>query len=133
MQSEHRFLRRTITAATCLAALVGTSTLTVYGLGASAQTKTESKQTEFVLGGLFPETGSLSYVAPAQMAAFKLAAKDINDSGGVLGTSITTTIADVSDADHADQNTASLQSVLAKKSQRHRRKPIQRSSEKHIS
>lgn len=133
MQSEHRFLRRTITAATCLAALVGTSTLTACGLGASAQAKAESKQTEFVLGGLFPETGSLSCVAPAQMAVFKLVAKDINDSGDVLGTSITTTIADVSDADHADQNIASLQSVLAKKSQRHRRKPIQRSSEKHIS
>ena len=44
----------------------------------------------------------------------KLAQKDINAAGGVLGKDIEITSADTSDADHADQNTSSAQSVLAK-------------------
>ena len=115
MRSTHRITTRAITAMLCTAALAATCGLAACG---SSQTSSSgastSKRTDFVLGGLFPETGSLSYVAPAQMAAFKLAAQDINAAGGVLGKSITTTIADVSDADHADQNTAGLQSVLSK-------------------
>lgn len=68
-----------------------------------------------MLGGFFPETGSLSYLGPDTVAAFKLAVKDVNAAGGVLGKDVNTAIADSSDADHADQNTSGVQSLLAKK------------------
>ena len=64
--------------------------------------------------GLFPLTGSMAYLGPANIATMKLAQKDINAAGGVLGKDIEITSADTSDADHADQNTSSAQSVLAK-------------------
>lgn len=112
MRFTHHSFHRTVTATLCLAALAAAPCLTACGSGDSAAN--DSKRTDFILGGLFPETGSLSYVAPAQIAAFKLAVKDINEAGGVLGSDVTTAIADVSDADHADQNTAGIQSVLAK-------------------
>lgn len=51
---------------------------------------------------------------PAGTGRRKLAVKDINDVGGVLGNKITTVDADTSDADHADQNTSAAQSVLSK-------------------
>src|SRR5882762_991652 len=37
------------------------------------------------LGTLLPETGSLQILGPSQVAGVKLALKDINDNGGVLG------------------------------------------------
>ena len=64
--------------------------------------------------GLFPLTGSMAYLGPANIATMKLAQKDINAAGGVLGKDIEITSADTSDADHADQNTSSAQSVIAK-------------------
>ena len=56
----------------------------------------------------------MAYLGPANIATMKLAQKDINAAGGVLGKDIEITSADTSDADHADQNTSSAQSVLAK-------------------
>lgn len=64
--------------------------------------------------GLFPLTGSMAYLGPANIATMKLAQKDINAAGGVLGKDIEITSADTSDADHADQNTSAAQSVLSK-------------------
>lgn len=86
------------------------------GSGSSSSDASDSgaKTTKFVLGGLWPETGSLAYLAPPELAAEKLAVKDINDAGGVLGSKVTTVDADTSDADHADQNTSAAQSVLSK-------------------
>ncbi len=39
-------------------------------------------------GGLLPQTGALAYTAPPMLAAAKLAVKEINDVGGVLGTKV---------------------------------------------
>lgn len=104
-------------------AMVAAAVMALAGCGSSSSSSSSSsgsdstsgaKATKFVLGGLWPETGSLAYLAPPELAAEKLAVKDINDAGGVLGNKITTVDADTSDADHADQNTSSAQSVLAK-------------------
>ncbi|MBT1163166.1 ABC transporter substrate-binding protein [Bifidobacterium felsineum] len=82
---------------------------------ASGDSGASAKKTDtFVLGGLWPETGSLAYLAPPELAAEKLAVSDINAAGGVLGKDITTTDADTSDADHADQNSSATQSVMSK-------------------
>lgn len=104
-------------------AMVAAAVMALAGCGSSSSSSSSSsgsdstsgaKTTKFVLGGLWPETGSLAYLAPPELAAEKLAVKDINDAGGVLGNKITTVDADTSDADHADQNTSAAQSVLSK-------------------
>lgn len=103
-------------------AMVAAAVMALAGCGSSNSSSSSSssastsgtKTSKFVLGGLWPETGSLAYLAPPELAAEKLAVKDINDVGGVLGNKITTVDADTSDADHADQNTSAAQSVLSK-------------------
>lgn len=104
-------------------AMMAAAVMALAGCGSSSSSSSSSsgsdstsgaKTTKFVLGGLWPETGSLAYLAPPELAAEKLAVKDINDAGGVLGNKITTVDADTSDADHADQNTSAAQSVLSK-------------------
>lgn len=103
-------------------AMVAAAVMALAGCGSSNSSSSSSssastsgtKTSKFVLGGLWPETGSLAYLAPPELTAEKLAVKDINDAGGVLGNKITTVDADTSDADHADQNTSAAQSVLSK-------------------
>ena len=97
------------------AAAIGLSGLAACGSGSSSSGSSSSGSGALTLGGFFPETGSLSYLGPDTVAAFKLAIKDINAAGGVLGKNVNTAIADSSDADHADQNTSGVQSLLAKK------------------
>ena len=111
-------------------AMVAAAVMALAGCGSSNSSSSSSssastsgtKTSKFVLGGLWPETGSLAYLAPPELAAEKLAVKDINDAGGVLGNKITTVDADTSDADHADTSdadhadphTSAAQSVLSK-------------------
>lgn len=106
----------TVTAvvAAAVMALAGCGSGSGSGSSSSDASDSGAKTTKFVLGGLWPETGSLAYLAPPELAAEKLAVKDINDAGGVLDSKVTTVDADTSDADHADQNTSAAQSVLSK-------------------
>lgn len=83
--------------------------------GSGASDSSGSASSAFLVGGLFPQTGSLSYFGPPEAAAFKLAVQDINKAGGVLGKDVETATADINDADHADQNAAGTQSLLSKK------------------
>ena len=115
---RHRSARTATMRATALfaAAAFGLSGLAACGSGASSSSGSSSADSgALMLGGFFPETGSLSYLGPDTVAAFKLAVKDVNAAGGVLGKTVNTAIADSSDADHADQNTSGVQSLLAKK------------------
>ena len=100
--------------AAAVMALAGCGSSNSSSSSSSSASTSGTKTSKFVLGGLWPETGSLAYLAPPELAAEKLAVKDINDAGGVLGNKITTVDADTSDADHADQNTSAAQSVLSK-------------------
>ncbi|MCI1219786.1 MAG: ABC transporter substrate-binding protein [Bifidobacterium sp.] len=95
-------------------AMVAAAVMALAGCGSGSSGSSSNASGAFVLGGLFPETGSLAFLGPAEVTAWKLAAQDINAAGGVLGKKIQTVSADVSDADHADQNTAGAQSVLSK-------------------
>ena len=110
--------RKTTIAITAAAAAM---TMLLAGCGSSGTTDSaasgssgSAKSDTFMAAGLFPLTGSMAYLGPANIATMKLAQKDINAAGGVLGKDIEITSADTSDADHADQNTSSAQSVLAK-------------------
>ena len=82
--------------------MIAAAVMALAGCGSSsnsADSSASSKKSDtFVLGGLWPETGSLSYLAPPELAAEKLAVADINAAGGVLGKDVTTVDADTSDA-----------------------------------
>lgn len=112
--SPHKSMKRTLM---CATAAVAALTMTLSGCGSSSSSGSASSSSNggFVLGALFPQTGSLAYMSPQEEGAVKLALKDINDAGGVLGKKATSVSADTSDADHADQNTSGTQSVLSKK------------------
>ncbi len=65
------------------------------------------------IGSLLPQTGSLAFLGPPEIAGVNLAVKEINDAGGVLGNDVEHIAADSSDADHADvapQSWSDLQS-----------------------
>lgn len=111
--SPHKSMKRTLM---CATAAVAALTMTLSGCGFSSSSGSASSGSNggFVLGALFPQTGSLAYMSPQEEGAVKLALKDINDAGGVLGKKATSVSADTSDADHADQNTSGTQSVLSK-------------------
>ena len=107
--------------AIALTAGVAAAALALSGCGSSGQTSGGSSSSSsgsssaFVFGGLWPQTGTLAYLYPPEEAGYKLAIKNINDAGGVLGKKVTQVNADTSDADHADQNSSAAQSVLSKK------------------
>lgn len=66
-----------------------------------------------VIGSLLPQTGSLAFLGPPEIAGVDLAIAEINEAGGVLGSEVTHVAADSSDADHADvapQSWSDLQS-----------------------
>ncbi|GAA6122184.1 ABC transporter substrate-binding protein [Bifidobacterium psychraerophilum] len=111
MQRQRKSMLMSATAA----AAVIVMGLSACGGSSSSSSSSGGSSDTFVLGGLFPETGSLAYLGPAETSAWTLAANDIDAAGGVLGNKISKVSADVSDADHADQNTAGAQSVLSKK------------------
>lgn len=97
-------------------AMVAAAVMALAGCGSSGTADSaasgssgSAKSDTFMAAGLFPLTGSMAYLGPANIATMKLAQKDINAAGGVLGKDIEITSADTSDADHADQNTSSAQ------------------------
>ena len=116
MKSSKMMVTLTAAAAAAVMALAGcgSSSSGSSSSSAASDSASSSKTTNFVLGGLWPQTGSLAYLAPPELGAEKLAVQEINDAGGVLGNPITTVDADTSDADHADQNTSATQSVMSK-------------------
>lgn len=66
------------------------------------------------IGTLLPQTGSLAFLGPPEFAGVDLAAKEINEAGGVLGKDVT-----VSDTDSGDTSTniasQSVNKLLAEK------------------
>ena len=106
--------------AVTFAAIVAAAAMSLAGCGSSSAASSDSGGassgggTAFKAAGLFPMTGSMAYLGPAEDAALKLVQKDINDAGGVLGKDIEVSVSDTSDADHADQNTSAAQSAVSK-------------------
>ncbi|EFA22313.1 receptor family ligand-binding protein [Bifidobacterium gallicum DSM 20093 = LMG 11596] len=108
-------------AALAVTAMVAAAMLALSGCGSGSSSDTSGASSAsatadggMVIGALLPLTGTISYLAPPEEAAIKLAVKDINAAGGVLGKDVTEVEADTSDGEHADQNTSAAQSVLAK-------------------
>lgn len=83
-------------------AMVAAAVMALAGCGSSGTADSaasgssgSAKSDTFMAAGLFPLTGSMAYLGPANIATMKLAQKDINAAGGVLGKDIEITSAKV--------------------------------------
>ncbi|MDM8084103.1 ABC transporter substrate-binding protein [Cellulomonas cellasea] len=74
----------------------------------------ESAGEALVIGSLLPQTGSLAFLGPPEIAGVDLAVQEINESGGVLGQDVVVEHADSSDADHAEVATQSVTDLIGK-------------------
>ncbi|RYV52749.1 ABC transporter substrate-binding protein [Pengzhenrongella frigida] len=70
--------------------------------------------TPLIVGTLLPETGSLAFLGPPEIAGVGLAVKEINEAGGVLGLDVELENADSSDADNAEIATQSVTDLKSK-------------------
>jgi neutral amino acid transport system substrate-binding protein len=104
------------------AALLGAAALALTACGGGGDSEGSSSSSSaggggstdaLKIGSLLPQTGSLAFLGPPEIAGVDLAVKEINDAGGVLGNDVEHIAADSSDADHADvapQSWSDLQS-----------------------
>lgn len=65
------------------------------------------------IGSLLPQTGSLAFLGPPEIAGVDLAIKDINEAGGVLGKDVTVIHTDSSDADHPEVANTSVDKLIS--------------------
>ena len=106
-----------------LAALAGATALVLTACGSSDDAGDDSTESAapsadaLIIGTLLPQTGSLAYLGPPEIAGVGLAIKEINEAGGVLGKDVVQEDADSSDADHAEVATQSVTDLLSKKVQ----------------
>jgi branched-chain amino acid transport system substrate-binding protein len=69
--------------------------------------------TPLIIGSLLPQTGSLAYLGPPEIAGVDLAIQEINAAGGVLGSDVVHIPTDSSDADNAEVATQSVQDLMS--------------------
>lgn len=103
------------------AALAGAVALVLTACASSDDADAGSDETTattasgpLILGTLLPQTGTLAYLGPPEIAGVDLAVEEINAAGGVLGEDVTVEHADSSDADHAEIATQSVTDLLSK-------------------
>jgi len=70
-----------------------------------------------IVGSLLPQTGSLAFLGPPEIAGVNLAIKEINEAGGVNGKDVVVHHADSSDADNAQVAQQSVTDLKSKKVQ----------------
>nr|WP_297422454.1 ABC transporter substrate-binding protein [uncultured Actinotalea sp.] len=70
-----------------------------------------------VIGSLLPQTGSLAFLGPPEIAGVDLAIEEINEAGGVLGQDVQIIHTDSSDADNAEVATQSVTDLLSQNAQ----------------
>ena len=66
-----------------------------------------------VIGSLLPQTGSLAFLGPPEIAGVDLAIKDINEAGGVNGQDVTVVHTDSSDADNPTVASTSVDKLIS--------------------
>lgn len=76
--------------------------------------ETEAPETGgLIVGSLLPQTGSLAFLGPPEIAGVNLAIQEINEAGGVLGEEVVVHHADSSDADNAEVATQSVTDLVS--------------------
>ena len=94
-----------------VAALAGAALL---ALSACGQGGGSGDGDGLVIGTLLPQTGSLAFLGPPEIAGVDLAIKEINEAGGVLGKDVKVEHADSSDADNAQVAQQSVTQLKSK-------------------
>jgi len=101
-----------------VAALAGAVALVLTACSSSDGTGDASPAAApLIVGTLLPQTGSLAFLGPPEIAGVGLAVKEINAAGGVLGADVKLENADSSDADNAEIATQSVTDLKSKKVQ----------------
>lgn len=72
---------------------------------------------QLIIGSLLPQTGSLAFLGPPEIAGVDLAIQEINENGGVLGEDVKIIHADSSDADNAEVATQSVTDLMSQDAQ----------------
>jgi len=67
------------------------------------------------IGSILPQTGSLAFLGPPEIAGVNLAVEEINAAGGVLGAPVEHIALDSSDGDHAEVATQSATDLISQK------------------
>jgi hypothetical protein len=104
----------TRTRLTAAVAVVGAASLALSATTSSAATRPSSApratSKALIIGTLLPQTGSLAFLGPPEIAGVELAIKQINAAGGVLGKKVVLDQADSGDTSTniASQSTNSL-------------------------
>jgi len=99
------------------AALAGAVALVLTacsGNSGDGDNESEGSGDPLIIGSLLPETGSLAFLGPPEIAGVNLAIKEINESGGVAGQDVKIEHADSSDADNAEVATQSVTDLKSK-------------------
>lgn len=106
------------------AALAGAVALVLTACGGSAENGDDDADADagdtggessspLIVGSLLPQTGSLAFLGPPEIAGVDLAVKEINEAGGVLGSDVEVIHADSSDADNAEVATQSVTDLIS--------------------
>ncbi|MGN8246216.1 ABC transporter substrate-binding protein [Cellulomonas soli] len=101
------------------AALAGAAALALAACSSSGTADDETtdgaaESSPLIIGTLLPQTGSLAFLGPPEIAGVDLAIEEINAAGGVLGADVTAEHTDSSDADHAEVATQSATELISK-------------------
>lgn len=81
--------------------------------GGESESAAAAEAGPLIIGTLLPQTGSLAYLGPPEVAGVELAVQEINEAGGVLGADVQVVHADSSDADHAEVATQSVTDLMS--------------------
>jgi len=92
------------------AALAGAAVLALSACGQGGGGSDDA----LVIGSLLPQTGSLAFLGPPEIAGVDLAINEINEAGGVLGNDVKVEHADSSDADNAQVSQQSVTELKSK-------------------
>ena len=65
------------------------------------------------IGSLLPLTGSLAFLGPPEVAGVELAAKEINDAGGIFGSNVEVIHRDSSDTDNPQIASQSVSALIS--------------------
>ncbi|GAA2727352.1 ABC transporter substrate-binding protein [Cellulomonas aerilata] len=103
------------------AALAGTVALVLTACSSGGTDDAGSTETEdaaagsapLKVGSLLPQTGSLAFLGPPEIAGVDLAKEEINAAGGVLGQDVEVVHTDSSDADNAEVATQSVTDLIS--------------------
>ncbi|NTW40371.1 MAG: amino acid ABC transporter substrate-binding protein [Cellulomonadaceae bacterium] len=80
--------------------------------GGDASESSSAEASPLIVGSILPQTGSLAFLGPPEIAGVNLAVDEINKAGGVLGNDVAHIPADSSDADHAEVATQSATDLI---------------------